>query len=150
MRKAFTLIELLVVIAIISILAAVLFPVFARAREKARQATCQSNLAQIGLAFAQYTQDNDEDYPCDPNDPFLFAGEHFRWTIMPYLALGQTRASGGVGSTGGPDTAAILHCPSDPAAPAQYDDTSYAYSAAFYLSPAAPTPPRPARRARHR
>jgi len=59
-RQAFTLIELLVVIAIIAILAAILFPVFARAREKARQASCQSNLKQIGLAFLMYAQDYDE------------------------------------------------------------------------------------------
>lgn len=58
--QGFTLIELLVVIAIISILAAILFPVFARARENARRASCQSNLKQISLAVAQYTQDNDE------------------------------------------------------------------------------------------
>ena len=59
----FTLIELLVVIAIIAILAAILFPVFAQAREKARQAGCQSNLKQIGLALKMYVQDYDETWP---------------------------------------------------------------------------------------
>lgn len=59
----FTLIELLVVIAVIAIIAAILFPVFAKVREKARQATCASNLKQIGLAVAQYAQDYDETYP---------------------------------------------------------------------------------------
>jgi len=62
-RGGFTLIELLVVIAIISILAAILFPVFARARENARRASCMSNLKQMGLAMMQYTQDYDESYP---------------------------------------------------------------------------------------
>jgi len=62
MRKGFTLIELLVVIAIIAILAAILFPVFARAREKARQASCLSNCKQMGLAAMQYAQDYDEAY----------------------------------------------------------------------------------------
>jgi prepilin-type N-terminal cleavage/methylation domain-containing protein/prepilin-type processing-associated H-X9-DG protein len=59
-RRGFTLIELLVVIAIIAILAAILFPVFARAREKARQTACVSNLKQIGLASLMYAQDYDE------------------------------------------------------------------------------------------
>ncbi len=65
MRKlrAFTLIELLVVIAIIAILAAILFPVFAKAREKARQSTCASNVKQITLAMLQYAQDYDERWP---------------------------------------------------------------------------------------
>jgi prepilin-type N-terminal cleavage/methylation domain-containing protein/prepilin-type processing-associated H-X9-DG protein len=59
----FTLIELLVVVAIIAVLAAILFPVFAQAREKARQASCLSNMKQVGLAVLQYNQDNDETYP---------------------------------------------------------------------------------------
>lgn len=63
LRRAFTLIELLVVIAIIAILAAILFPVFAQAREKARQTSCLSNLKQLGLAVMMYTQDYDENYP---------------------------------------------------------------------------------------
>ncbi len=62
-RKGFTLIELLVVIAIIAILAAILFPVFAKAREKARQTTCASNEKQLGLALVQYVQDYDEVMP---------------------------------------------------------------------------------------
>ena len=62
-RRGFTLIELLVVIAIIAILAAILFPVFAKAREKARQASCLSNMKQICLAFMQYSQDYDELMP---------------------------------------------------------------------------------------
>jgi len=62
-RRGFTLIELLVVIAIIAILAAILFPVFARARENARRSSCQSNEKNIALGFKQYIQDNNERYP---------------------------------------------------------------------------------------
>jgi len=61
--RAFTLIELLVVIAIIALLAAILFPVFSAARERARTASCESNLKQLGLGFLQYVQDNDETAP---------------------------------------------------------------------------------------
>ena len=62
-KSAFTLIELLVVIAIIAMLAAILFPVFARARENARRSSCASNLKQLGLGFLQYRQDYDERFP---------------------------------------------------------------------------------------
>jgi prepilin-type N-terminal cleavage/methylation domain-containing protein/prepilin-type processing-associated H-X9-DG protein len=61
--QGFTLIEILIVVAIIALLAAILFPAFARARDKARQAACASNLKQLGMAFVQYTQDYDEYYP---------------------------------------------------------------------------------------
>jgi len=96
-RVGFTLIELLVVIAIIAILAAILFPVFARAREKARQSSCQSNLKQIGLSFGMYVQDYDNRYPCCDapqttyawNDPV--SAYRFNWNgwignaLRPYI-----------------------------------------------------------------
>ena len=72
-RSAFTLVELLVVIAIIAILAAILFPVFAQAREKARQITCTSNLRQTGMATLMYVQDYDERVPMSIYD----AGGHW-------------------------------------------------------------------------
>jgi prepilin-type N-terminal cleavage/methylation domain-containing protein len=82
-RKAFTLIELLVVIAIISVLAAILFPVFAQAREKARQASCMSNLRQFGLALAQYVQDYDERLPDRRDLKTNLPGGYRPWTTWP-------------------------------------------------------------------
>lgn len=88
MKKGFTLIELLVVIAIIAILAAILFPVFSRARENARRASCQSNLKQIGLGLAQYTQDYDERLV--PNDDQgNVIRRHYAELIMPYIKSEQ-------------------------------------------------------------
>jgi prepilin-type N-terminal cleavage/methylation domain-containing protein/prepilin-type processing-associated H-X9-DG protein len=94
-REGFTLIELLVVIAIIAILAAILFPVFAQAREKARAASCLSNNKQIALAFSMYKQDYDETYPLAA-DPV--SGLWWDQTVQPYI-----KAS---------DVGSILTCPS--------------------------------------
>jgi prepilin-type N-terminal cleavage/methylation domain-containing protein/prepilin-type processing-associated H-X9-DG protein len=95
-RKAFTLIELLVVIAIIAILAAILFPVFARARESARRSSCLSNMKQIGLGVMMYVQDYDETYPrtmqckndiatCTTSSPFNYWYDN----IQPYIKSTQ-------------------------------------------------------------
>src|SRR5215218_8126724 len=80
-RQGFTLIELLVVIAIIAILAAILFPVFAQAREKARSASCLSNMRQMGLAIAMYVQDNDEGLPLNTHNS---ATATWIETLQPY------------------------------------------------------------------
>lgn len=93
-KQGFTLIELLVVIAIIAILAAILFPVFARARENARRASCQSNLKQLSLGIMQYTQDYDDRLVPSLSD----TGSNPAWfaRLDPYLKSQQ-----------------IFYCPSD-------------------------------------
>jgi len=85
-RNAFTLIELLVVIAIIAILAAILFPVFAQAREKARSISCLSNCRQLGMAISMYSQDHDEAYPFGHIGDSDAMGDAKSWvdTIQPY------------------------------------------------------------------
>jgi len=98
-RNGFTLIELLVVIAIIAILAAILFPVFARAREKARQTSCLSNLKQIGLAEQMYQQDYDERTASYQSHPAAASDYNFRAMLDPYMNNEQ-----------------IWACPSDDAA----------------------------------
>jgi prepilin-type N-terminal cleavage/methylation domain-containing protein/prepilin-type processing-associated H-X9-DG protein len=104
-QSGFTLIELLVVIAIIAILAAILFPVFAQAREKARQASCLSNEKQIGLALLMYVQDYDEQFPVGSKLGFLNGAG----TVNPYAE--------GVGWAGQvypyTKSAQILKCPDD-------------------------------------
>ena len=90
--RGFTLIELLVVIAIIAILAAMIFPVFSRARAAARKASCQSNLKQIGIAFLLYAEDSDGKLPFKD----VFAGGHWWFDVIPYYMKNQK----------------ILYCPS--------------------------------------
>jgi prepilin-type N-terminal cleavage/methylation domain-containing protein/prepilin-type processing-associated H-X9-DG protein len=97
-KRGFTLIELLVVIAIIAILASILFPVFARARENARRSSCSSNLKQLGLGILQYTQDYDEKFP-----PYRGGGEGWSFTIQPYTKSTQ-----------------VLQCPSESNGPPTY------------------------------
>ncbi|MCW3099720.1 MAG: prepilin-type N-terminal cleavage/methylation domain [Chthonomonadaceae bacterium] len=85
-RKGFTLIELLVVIAIIAILAAILFPVFAQAREKARAISCVSNLKQMGLSWSMYTQDYDETViPYTIGGGSTTAGFAWPYILQPYI-----------------------------------------------------------------
>lgn len=100
-ESAFTLIELLVVIAIISILAAILFPVFAAAREKARMTQCMSNMRQIGLASLQYASDNDEYLPNAGLDGVCSGATYYNIQPWPLAILPYTR------------TPAILVCPDD-------------------------------------
>lgn len=112
-RRAFTLIELLVVIAIIAILAAILFPVFAKARENARRSSCQSNLKEISLATMQYAQDNDEKLP----KPFVTANVPGSWMYATSItnfgtsAFDPTRGSIYTFAK----NAQIFMCPSDSA-----------------------------------
>lgn len=121
-RRGFTLIELLVVIAIIAILAAILFPVFAQAREKARQASCISNNKQISLAMMMYTEDYDEVYPLLQRDPNVSEDAQFvnpgqapvtwQWMINPYVKNGSQTTDAIVGVfelSGG-----VWNCPSFP------------------------------------
>ncbi len=120
-KKGFTLIELLVVIAIIAILAAILFPVFAKAREKARTSSCSSNLKQIGTAIAMYVQDYDEMMPMavvDINVTAAWDAGDMTWRtcIKPYVKNVQ-----------------LFQCPSKRMTTSPYDgrDDDYGYKAGY-------------------
>lgn len=121
--KGFTLIELLVVIAIIAILAAILFPVFAQARERARAISCLSNLKQIGTATSMYVQDYDETYPCGWGQPN--GTQCWRVVLQPYIQKygNQNNIYDSSGSFG------VYVCPDQPASSASYGPTSYGYNA---------------------
>lgn len=115
-KKGFTLIELLVVIAIIAILAAILFPVFGRARENARRSSCQSNLKQIALGVKQYVQDYDERFPlvtaADTNN---LTNRGWAVALQPYLKSTQ-----------------IFQCPSETVAGANGNTTDVNYGGAGF------------------
>ena len=129
-RSGFTLIELLVVIAIIAILAAILFPVFAQAREKARAISCTSNMKQLALGILMYTQDNDETYPTGseendsaPNTLYGFViGATWPVKVGPYVKSTD-----------------VFHCPDDPSrqppAPFQPLGPRISYGANGYMFP---------------
>jgi len=114
-RKGFTLIELLVVIAIIAILAAILFPVFAQAREKAREITCTSNMQQIGVGILEYVTDNDEMYPMAIDDSWVWNAS-WPFVVEPYLK-----------------SVAIFHCPDDSAPALVGGNPVGSYAANAYL-----------------
>ncbi len=134
----FTLIELLVVIAIISILAAILFPVFATAREKARQTTCTSNEKQICLAMLQYAQDFDEQL-CSDRPTYYSTTNYTTWdeVIAPYVRMGNQYSFAGNWSWMGGNNAPWAACPDDTARHAQgspatiLQPRSYAMIAAY-------------------
>jgi prepilin-type N-terminal cleavage/methylation domain-containing protein/prepilin-type processing-associated H-X9-DG protein len=132
-NKAFTLIELLVVIAIIAILASILFPVFARARENARRTSCQSNMKQLGLGFMQYAQDYDERFPTGGVNTAGYPNE-YKWgggwgtRVYPYVK-----------STG------VYQCPSDSSVPYGvthvYNSVTYpSYNVSYAYNSAIPNP----------
>jgi len=118
MRKGFTLIELLVVIAIIAILAAILFPVFARAREKARQSSCLSNVKQLTLGSMMYCQDYDERLVASYTLGAPSGARYWYELLQPYIKNQQ-----------------ILTCPSWASYPLGYG-WNYAYLTYYWHSPA--------------
>ena len=132
-KRAFTLIELLVVIAIIAILAAILFPVFAQAKEAAKKTQCLSNLKNIGTSLQLYLGDSDDTYGMLQH--YDKAGDQVRWydDIFPYIKNGEKFAFNGRASgTGG-----VFQCPSATKQEAQYGLHMYVFPES--MAPGAPT-----------
>ena len=170
-RGAFTLIELLVVIAIIAILAAILFPAFARARENARKTSCMSNLKQIGLGWMQYAQDYDELVVPGTTNGYAAANYAFSWPVLlqPYtkstqllvcpsksdMSLGYTYNATAAGASPGPAASGgsrnLAGFSAVTSTPIFLDATGYNYAAgtantntalfAFFLPGTYPGPP---------
>lgn len=136
--RGFTLIELLVVIAIIALLAAILFPVFARARENARRSSCQSNLKQIGIGLLQYSQDYDDRVSRDwygPDHDASGVGGRYKWmdAIYPYIKNTQVFVcpSDVLGVMPTANSAYVYH-PGDGSGGSGYNYGSYGCNNAYY------------------
>ena len=133
-NMGFTLSELLTVISVIAVLAAILMPIFTSAKASAKRTSCQSNLTQIARGFEAYLSDYESCYP-NTNDPYLWQGRVWRWPVRKYIgfyaAYNPNDPSGAKQATGLRNN--VLACPMDTSA--QYDKTSYTYSASFYHTP---------------